>query len=264
MYLRHSDRVWAGYPELAAGALFAEGITAEPDVSGRIAVYTAAAQVSLAGTSETQLPQIQAWRRAFSRMGLKPTEYRCAVESLLRRYRKQGSLPRLHPLVDLCNAVSLAFAIPVAVLDVARIDDHIDVRHADGDETYVSFAGDLEHPESGEVVFADAARHAHARRWTHRQSAYSAVRDTTSVVLIVAEAMHDSAATDIAHLTETLAAELAAVWSITPTTTTLDRASPRFEFWPSGGHADRGHCRNWRTHRAPLPRRRGRRTDPLR
>ena len=50
-------------------------------------------------------------------MGLKPTQYRCASESLLRRFRKEGSLPRLHPLVDLCNAVSMAYAIPVAVLD---------------------------------------------------------------------------------------------------------------------------------------------------
>ena len=54
-------------------------------------------------------------------MGLKPTQYRCAAESLLRRFRKEGSLPRLHPLVDLCNAVSLAFAVPVAVLDAGRI-----------------------------------------------------------------------------------------------------------------------------------------------
>ena len=67
-------------------------------------------------------------------MGLKPTQYRCAAESLLRRFRKEGALPRLHPLVDLCNAVSLAFAIPVAVLDVAEIAWPLEVRYADGDE----------------------------------------------------------------------------------------------------------------------------------
>jgi DNA/RNA-binding domain of Phe-tRNA-synthetase-like protein len=37
-------------------------------------------------------------------MGLKPTQYRCAPEALLRRLRKEGTLPPLHPLVDLCNA----------------------------------------------------------------------------------------------------------------------------------------------------------------
>lgn len=237
MYLRHSAEVWAAHPDLAVGVLYAEGISAEPDVSGRVAAYTVVADVRLVDASEAQLPSIQAWRRAFARMGVKPTQYRCAAESLLRRYRKHGELPQLHPLVDLANAVSVAFAIPVAVLDVARIADHVDVRPADGDETYLSFAGDIEHPDPGEIVFADAARHAHARRWTYRQSAHSAVRDDTSAVLIVAEAMHDTAAADIAYLVETIAAELRAVWSVMPTTAILDRPGSCFEFAPTGAAA---------------------------
>jgi DNA/RNA-binding domain of Phe-tRNA-synthetase-like protein len=50
-------------------------------------------------------------------MGLKPTQYRCASEALLRRFRKDGSLPWIHPLVEVCNPVSLAYAIPIAVAD---------------------------------------------------------------------------------------------------------------------------------------------------
>ena len=238
MYLRHAAAVRAEHPDLIAGGLYTEGITAEPDLSARVAAYTAVADARLADSSEAQLPPIQAWRRAFARMGLKPTQYRCAAESLLRRYRKQGELPRLHPLVDLANAVSVAFAIPVAVLDVARIAEHLEVRPADGDETYLSFAGDIEHPEPGEIVFADAARHAHARRWTYRQSAHSAVRVDTDAVLIVAEAMHDTAAADVTYLIETLAAELAFVWSVKPTTAILDHPSSCFEFTPpSDGYA---------------------------
>src|SRR5438132_10564816 len=103
-------------------------------------------------------------------MGLKPTQYRCAAESLLRRLRKEGSLPRIHPLIDFCNAVSLAFATPVAVFDIAEIAGGIEVRHAAGDETYLAFSGETEHPAAGEVIFADDAGQAHARRWTNRQS----------------------------------------------------------------------------------------------
>jgi hypothetical protein len=72
-------------------------------------------------------------------MGLKPTQYRSASESLLRRFRKESSLPPIHPLVDLCNAVSLAFAIPVAVFDVAKVAEHLDVRYATGSEIYETF-----------------------------------------------------------------------------------------------------------------------------
>jgi DNA/RNA-binding domain of Phe-tRNA-synthetase-like protein len=40
-------------------------------------------------------PEIRAWRRAFTRMGFKPTQYRYASEALLRRFRKDGALPGL-------------------------------------------------------------------------------------------------------------------------------------------------------------------------
>ena len=83
---------------------------------------------------------------------------------------------------------------------------------------------------AGEVIFADGAGRAHARRWTNRQSGYSAVRDTTRTALIVAEALHGSAAGDVPDLTAAIAAELTVAWSVTPKTAILSRSSPRFEF----------------------------------
>jgi DNA/RNA-binding domain of Phe-tRNA-synthetase-like protein len=230
MYFRHSSKIWRDFPELAAGLLFAEGITKDASVGPQIAKFNAIAESRLATTSEGQLPEIQAWRRVFSSMGLKPTQYRCASESLLRRFRKEKSLPHIHPLIDLCNAISLAFAIPVAVFDVSKIAECIEVGYAVGSEVYLAFSGEIENPEAHEVIFADSAGRAHARRWTNRQSAYSAVRDQTRAVLIVTEAMHDSAPTDIPNLTTAIADELNVIWSVTPKTTILTQSSPRFEF----------------------------------
>src|SRR5271155_2914929 len=146
MHFEHSGEIWRDFPELVPGVLFAEGVSSVGPAGSRTARFTAVARSRLAESPESELPEIQAWRRAFSRMGLKPTQYRCASESLLRRFRKEGSLPQLHPLVDLCNAVSMAFAIPVAVLDVDRISWPLEVRYAAGDEDYLTFAGEIEHP----------------------------------------------------------------------------------------------------------------------
>lgn len=202
MNFQHSAEIRRDYPQLVAGVVVVDGVT--PDAAGSVDDFLAAARSRLAGTTEAQLPEIQAWRRVFASMGLKPTQYRCASEALLRRFRKEGQLPRLHPLVDLCNAVSLEYAVPIAALDLARIDGDLEVRYATGKEEYLTFGGETEYPEPGEVVFADDAGRAHARRWTNRQSGYSAVRDTTTSALIVAEAVHDSAAEDIAQLVATI------------------------------------------------------------
>jgi len=230
MYFHHVSEIWRDYPELVPGVLFAEGITRDVSVGARVARFNAIAQSRLANSSEGELPEIQAWRRAFARMGLKPTQYRCASESLLRRFRKEGSLPQIHPLIDLCNAISLAYAIPVAVFDVSRVAEYVEVRYAAGNESYLAFSGEIEHPDAHEVIFADGAGRAHARRWTNRQSASSAVRDTTTATLIVAEAMHGSASADVPKLTAAIADAINAIWSITPGTTILSQSSPRFEF----------------------------------
>ncbi len=230
MEFRHSGEIWRDFPELVPGIVFADGITRDAAACDRVDRFNAIAKSRLAGATEGELPEIQAWRRAFARMGLKPTQYRCASEALLRRFRKEGALPRLHPLVDVCNAVSLAFAIPVAVFDVSRITGGLEVRYAGGDEDYLTFSGQSEHPSPREVIFADQAGQVHARRWTNRQSGLSAVQASTVTALIVAEAMHDSASSDVPGLIAAITGELNALWSITPVTSVLSRSAPRFTF----------------------------------
>ena len=200
------------FPQLQSCALFVEGINANALPLATIDGLTAIADHRLSVSGESGFPEIQAWRRAFATMGLKPTQYRCASEALLRRYRKEGSLPKLHPLIDLCNSLSLAYAIPVAVFDLDRIEGNLCVRFAHGDETYGSFSGEIENPEQGEVIFADDARRAHARRWTNRQSGWSAIQKQTERVLIVAEALHDNAGDDVAALMRSLVEALRSNW----------------------------------------------------
>lgn len=208
MHFFHSPAIRHAHPSLCAAALVADGIHAQLDFTPAIASCEARARQRLSAVQEGDWPEVQAWRRAFSRMGLKPTQYRCASESLLRRLRKEGGLPRLHPLVDLCNAVSVACGIPIAVFDLDQVQGGLEVCPARGDERYLAFSGEWEHPEAGEVIFRDQAGQAHARRWTHRQSGLSAVQPGTRRVLMLAEALHDTAAADLGHLADTLAGQL--------------------------------------------------------
>jgi DNA/RNA-binding domain of Phe-tRNA-synthetase-like protein/GNAT superfamily N-acetyltransferase len=229
MHFRHSSEIWRSFPELAVAALFTRGISKEATVP-QIATFTSIAESRLSSGPEGQLPEIQAWRQAFSKMGLKPTQYRCASEALLRRFRKERSLPSIHPLVDLCNAISIAFAIPVAVFDACRIAGYLEVRRATGSEVYLDFSGQVEAPAAEEVIFADNSGRAHARRWSNRQSACSAVRDDTHEVLIVAEAMHESGPSDIAKIAIAIARAIEAVWTVSPSVAILNSAAPCFQF----------------------------------
>ena len=79
------------------------------------------------------------------------------------------------------------------------------------------------------MTFADDAGRAHARRWTNRQSALSAIQPSTSRVLIVAEALHDGAAPDVRELIDTLAGELQAIFGVRARCAMLSNEAPTFE-----------------------------------
>lgn len=230
MFFRHHEEIWRTFPQLAVGVVFLQGVDALQDASQQVSTLLDTARSRQGTTLESELPAIQAWRRAFATLGLKPTQYRCAAESLLRRLRIEGNLPTVHPLVDLCNAVSILYAIPIAVFDVAKVSGYLEVRRALGTEIYTPFSGPDEAPEVGEVVFADATNRAHARRWTNRQSGYSAMSHATSAALIVAEALHATAAADVRALLDTLTPLLTAVVGPDLHSGILAQAGDRFDF----------------------------------
>lgn len=212
IHYRYSPSVLTSFPQMQSRGLLIDGINRNADPNAAMSQLTAIAENRLALATEGEFPEIKAWRRAFSAMGYKPTQYRCASEALLRRFRMEGSLPALHPLVDFCNATSLAFAIPVAVFDVEKINGILSIRHADGDEVYETFSGNMESPEQGEIIYADDDRRAHARRWTNRQSGWSAINSETKTALIVTEALHETAQQDTDKLINSLMTTLKQLW----------------------------------------------------
>ncbi|MGL5850965.1 MAG: hypothetical protein ACRCZD_09315, partial [Phycicoccus sp.] len=99
---------------------------------------------------------------------------------------------------------------------------------ATGAEEYLAFSGELERPEPGEVVFADAEGRAHARRWTNRQSARSAVSPATRRALVVVEAMHDGAAGDVRTVVDAIADAVHRTWGSRPARALLSATVPTF------------------------------------
>ncbi|MFC5235861.1 B3/4 domain-containing protein [Pseudonocardia zijingensis] len=201
------------YPGIRAGIVRASGLTNGPTPAALLERYrTTQKEVCdrLATTPPAEFPSIAAWRRAFAAFGAKPTQYRSAAEALLRRLAKQGDIPSINALVDLGNLVSIRYALPVAVVDLAGIDGDITVRFATGSERFTDLGSDEPvAPEPGEVVFVDRSGVACARRWCWRQSAQSATRETTTDALVVVEGLHEGAERDVAAARAEIVALLA-------------------------------------------------------
>jgi DNA/RNA-binding domain of Phe-tRNA-synthetase-like protein len=190
----HTD-ILAKFPELHAGIILAEGLHNDPTPEPLQASFLSEQKAVLASIGETPLSEIvslSAWRAAFRKFDVDPTQYRSSAEALLRRLTKKGDIPSINSLVDMANLVSIHYALPVAAFDLSRLKLPITVRFASGSERYTPLGETgIEHPIPGEVIFADETGLVIARRWCHRQSDESAARQDTSRVLFTIEAQHE-------------------------------------------------------------------------
>ena len=209
---QYDERIIADYPQLVAGVIVARGLSNGASPDGLRALYLEeqrSVKARIGKTPLSELPTLNAWRRAISAFGVSPTKYRSAAEALLRRLTKKGDIPGINRLVDIGNLVSIRYGLPVAIFDTRQIAKPISVRYADGGEAFMDLGSDRTvPPEPGEVIFADEKRMVVARRWCWRQSATSASSESTSDAVITVEAHHENGRVDIekalADLTELL------------------------------------------------------------
>ena len=99
-------------------------------------------------------PESQAVRAMYRRIGLDPTKTRPSSEALLRRVRKGERLPRINPLVDICNWCSLEFQVPYGLYDLSAIEPPVDLRLGVEGEEYQGIRKDVVHV-AGRMTLAD-------------------------------------------------------------------------------------------------------------
>ncbi len=134
-------------------------------------------------------PHIKVWRQAFGKVGISPAKYQSSIESLLRRALKGGPFPRVNPMVDLYNAMSLEYVVPIGGHDLAPLDGNIFLGFAEGGEPFMPMdGGDQEAAEKNEVVYRDD-KDVLTRRWVWRQSNKDKVTPQTKFVFIPIDIM---------------------------------------------------------------------------
>ncbi len=234
-HFQYAPEITARYPAVVGGVIVARGLKNAPSTEGLQAAYLAeqaAVKARIGSTALSELPSLQAWRRAFIAFGVSPTRYRSAAEALLRRLTKKGDIPSINTLVDIGNLVSIRYGLPVAIFDISdtsAIALPITVHYAAGDELYTELAsGEVLHPAVGEVIFSDAQKMVVARRWCWRQSATSAARASTTAAVITIEAQHQNGRADIEKALVDLQALLAQYAGGTFAAAVLSPENPAF------------------------------------
>lgn len=142
---------------LALGLLDAEPVTHDPlppefdaECERVIARWTALA----AERAQADLPGLAEVRAMFHRLDIDPTKTRPSSEALLRRVLQGKGLPRVHPVVDVCNLCSLEHQLPLGLYDRDQVRGAIRARAGREGEGYEGIRKDRVNL-AGRLLLAD-------------------------------------------------------------------------------------------------------------
>ena len=124
MRLVVSAQVRERFPSYQAIVLEASGLRNGPSDDASLELLREAedrARRRLAGSPASALPEIAAWRATMAAFGCKPSRYPCSAEALLKRVARGDELPAINRLVDLYNAISVAYALPLGGEDADEV-----------------------------------------------------------------------------------------------------------------------------------------------
>lgn len=161
-----------------------------PDAQALNDTIAAAEQAALRDDAQRDA-HLAAWAVAYEAFGTKANRTPCSAAALLKRVRKDGSLPRISPLVDAYNAVSVLYGIPIGGEDLDLYQGVPRLLIAKGAEPFDTIQqGEMvtEHPEPGEVIWCDDAG-VTCRRWNWRQGRRTMVTADTRAMWLVLEAL---------------------------------------------------------------------------
>ena len=184
---RIAPEIFTLRPDFMALSIFVEGITntATTEFSRGELAYA----VSKLGEASWAEAHLNTWREAYRGFGAKPQRTPCSAEALRKRCERDGALPETNAVVDLYNAVSLRFAIPVGGEDASCYQGPPQLLRAVGNETFDTMADGqpkLETVDKGEVVWRDG-RGVTCRRWNWRQGTRTRITETSSALWFVLE-----------------------------------------------------------------------------
>lgn len=144
---------------------------------------------SRAAPDWTSHPHIAEWMAAFADFGAKPKRTSPSVLALLKRV--DAGLPRIGPVTDLYNAISIAHALPIGGEDLDAYVGAPRLAVAAGSEPFDTIdSGEhkTDYPAAGEVIWRDDAG-VTCRRWNWRQGVRTRILPTTTNALFLLEAL---------------------------------------------------------------------------
>ena len=232
-YFAVSPTVFEKLPQYCLGTVAARGVdngTASETVGALLDRRVQEFAQAHAADSVRELPGVKACREAFQALGMNPNKFMCSIEALAKRVQKGGGLPHINPVVDLGNAFSIQYLLPMGAHDADRLEEGLEVRFSTEEDHFLPMGAEEPEPmPAGELVYV-SGRTVKTRRWIWRQSDDGKITGETRHVFFPIDAFRGVNEDQALRARDELAALLREEFGYEVVTGFVDRDHPRFEF----------------------------------
>lgn len=198
------DSFWQIFPEAEIGVVCVDQILPASQIPEEAAQKAerlldhanGLAERWLTSPTISQNEVVAVWRDAYRRFKTKKGA-RCSVENLLKRVLKGNPVGHIAPSVDVSNAVSLKYALPIGAENIDAIEGTFRLAQTQGGDEFLPIGEDASDPTlAGEVAYLDDAG-AVCRCWNWRDGQRTEVTDATPHCMFIMENVDLSRSADL-------------------------------------------------------------------
>ena len=225
--------VFEKLPDYCVGVVVACGLDnhSQSEAVGRM-LEQAAADFARANQEANvrELPGVKACRDAFLALGMNPNKFMCSIESLMKRVQKSGALPQINTVVDLGNAFSLTYQLPMGAHDIDKLEGEIQIRFSTQEDHFLPMGEtETEAMPAGELVYV-SGHTVKTRRWIWRQSEDGKITGDTSHVFFPIDGFRDVNGEAVLTARDALARMLEQDFGCRVVTGYVDQENNSFDF----------------------------------
>ena len=213
-----------------ASGLDNRGINAE--VSRLLADSIRLTEEKFAGAKAKEAREIQPYREAFVRLGINPNKFPSSIEAMAARIEKRKGFPGINPVVDLGNAISLKYLVPLGAHDVDSAAGDIQVRYSEQGDRFLPFGESQEELlDRGELIYSVGDR-VKTRRWIWRQSEEGKVTDASRNIFFPIDGFADQNRSSVLAARDELAQLLQRIFGCLVLVDFIDKDHREMEWTP--------------------------------
>lgn len=180
-------------------------------------------------TKIKELEEILYYRDVFKELGINPNKFMSSIEAMLTRTSKGKGLPNISPIVDLGNAVSLKYMVPLGAHDIDTLEGDIEVRFSKEGDSFIPLGTEeTEILEDGELIYS-AGDNVRTRRWIWRQSEQGKITNESKNIFFPIDGFTNKNYESVMSARDELASLLKEVFSCDVKVGFIDKNNTEFE-----------------------------------